>query len=38
MAKRKRLTRKASSRAFKQGMKTQKVNIAPRTSRGGIRL
>lgn len=38
MAKRKKLTRKASSRSFKSGMKTQSVNIQPRTQRGGIRM
>lgn len=38
MAKRKKMTRKASSRAYKTGLKTQAVNLAPRTQRGGIRL
>lgn len=38
MAKRAKMSRKASARSFKRGLKTRSVNIAPRTQRGGIRL
>lgn len=36
--KRQKMSKQNSSRVFKKGMKTQKINIAPRTARGGIRL
>lgn len=38
MALRKRLNRKKSNKNFKRGMKIQKKNIKPRSTRGGYRL
>lgn len=38
MAYRRRMGRRESSRAFRKGQGTKKINVRPRVMRGGIRL